>query len=122
MIFADRGSSIQLIQAGKLRGIGVTSTARQDAMPALQAVAETVPGYEASAWYGFGVPTGTPNEVIIRLNATINAGHNDPGMRQRFAELDAASINMTPAGFSAFMASETERWGKAVRASGAKPD
>lgn len=122
LIFADRGSVLQHIQAGALRAIGVTSIARSPHMPELQAVSETLPGFEASAWYGFGVPQGTPPEIIEKLNIAINAGHNDPKMRARFTELDATSIIMSPSGWGNFMAGETVRWGQAVKASGAKPN
>lgn len=121
MIFADRGSVLQHIQSGALRGIGVTSLGRSPLMPDLAPVSDALPGFEASAWYGFGVPVGTPPDIIDKLNAAINAGHNDPKLRARFAELDASSIVMTPAQWGAFMASETVRWGQAVKASGAKP-
>ena len=122
MIFADRGSVLPHLQSGALRGIGVTSIARSPHFPELAAVSETLPGFEASAWYGFGVPQGTPPDVIEKLNIAINAGHGDPKLRARFAELDATSIIMTPSGWGNFMASETVRWGQAVRASGAKPN
>ena len=122
MIFADRGSVLQHIQSGALRGIGVTSIGRSPHMPDLAAVSETLPGFEASAWYGFGVPQGTPPEIIEKLNSAINAGHNDPKIRARFNELDATSIVMTPAAWGSFMASESVRWGQAVKSSGAKPN
>lgn len=121
VIFADRGSSWQHIQAGSLRAIGVTSTTRQESMPNLPAVAETLPGFEASAWYGFGAPRGTPPEIIEKLNNTINAIHRDPKMQARFRELDAQAIIMTPAQWANFLASEAVRWGAAVKASGATP-
>ena len=122
MIFADRGSVLPHLQSGALRGIGVTSIGRSPHFTDLAAVSETLPGFEASAWYGFGVPQGTPPDVVENLNIAINAGHSDPKIRARFAELDASPIVMTPSGWGAFMASETVRWGQAVKASGAKPN
>ena len=102
--------------AGKITfasgGIGSSSHLSTEifkGMPEVPTVAETVPGYEASAFYGFGVPRGTPPEIIEKLNATINAGHRDPKIKARFAELDAASIIATPSDFGAFMAAEAER-------------
>jgi len=122
LIFADRGSAWQFIQAGQLRALAVTATSRQDSMPNLPTVAETLPGFEASAWYGFGAPRGTPPEIIDKLNGAINAGHRNPQVQQKFRELDAQHIVMSPAEFRAFLTSEAVRWGKAVRDSGAKPD
>lgn len=119
LIFADRGSVWQHIQSGALRGIGVTAATRQESMPDMQAVAETLPGFEASAWYGFGVPAGTPPEIIEKLNSGVNAGHSDAKLRARFNELNASPIVMTPAAWGSFMASESVRWGEAVKASGA---
>jgi tripartite-type tricarboxylate transporter receptor subunit TctC len=122
MILADRLSVGQHIQSGALRAIAVTSTARFEAMPEMPTVAETVPGYEASAFYGFGVPRGTPTDIIDKLNATINAGHRDARIRARFAELDAVPIVATAAEFNGFMATEAVRWAQAIKASGAKVD
>jgi len=119
LIFADRGSVMPYLQSGSLRGIGVTSIGRSPLFPELASVSETLPGFEASAWYGFGVPRGTPMEIIDKLNSVINAGHNDPKIRARFIDLDATSIIMSPIGWGNFMASETVRWGQAVKASGA---
>ena len=121
LILADRLSSGPHLQSGALRAIAVTSTSRNEAMPSLPSVAETVPGYEASAFYGFAAPRGTPTEIIEKLSTTINAVLADPKTRTRFAELDATPLIFTPAEFGAFMAKEAERWGEAVRRSGAKP-
>jgi tripartite-type tricarboxylate transporter receptor subunit TctC len=122
LILADFGSVKPHLQAQALRPLAVTSVARLDALPDLPTVAETVPGYEASAWYGFAVPKGTPPEVVETLNKAINAGLADPQVKARFAGLDAQPIVATPDEFARFMKSEAERWGQAVKASGAKPD
>jgi tripartite-type tricarboxylate transporter receptor subunit TctC len=122
LIFADIGSSRPHIQSGALRALAVTSTTRSAAFPDLPTVAETVPGYEASAWYGFGVPKGTPAEIVERLNQEINAAFAHPSLKVAFSGLEAEPMVFTPAEFAAFMASEAERWGKAVRASGVKGD
>jgi tripartite-type tricarboxylate transporter receptor subunit TctC len=120
MILADRLSVLPHLQSGGLRPIAVTSPARFDAMPNVPTVAETVAGYEASAFYGFGAPRGTPPGVIERLNATINAGHRDAAVKARFGELDAVPIVATVPEFGAFLANEGERWARAIKASGAK--
>jgi tripartite-type tricarboxylate transporter receptor subunit TctC len=122
LLFADRASALPHLKSGAVRALAVTSEKRSEAMPNVQAVAESVPGYEASAWYGFGAPRGTPAEAIAMLNKAINTALGDPKLRARFADFDAAPIVMTPAAFGAFMASEAERWGRAVKASGAKPE
>jgi tripartite-type tricarboxylate transporter receptor subunit TctC len=122
LIFADLQSSLQHVQAGALRGLAVTSATRAEALPDTPTVAETIPGFEASAWYGFGVPKGTPPAIIERLNREINAGLNDPKVQAKFKELGATAIVMSPQQFSGFMKSETDRWGQAVRAAGVTAD
>jgi tripartite-type tricarboxylate transporter receptor subunit TctC len=87
VMFDNMPSSLPHIQAGKLRALGVTTTARSDALPNVPTVAETVPGYEASAFFGMSMPKGTPAEVIEKLNREINAGLADPGVKARLAEL-----------------------------------
>ncbi len=122
MILADRLSASPHLQSGALRPIAVTSTTRFEAMPDVPTVAETVPGYEASAFYGFGVPRGTPPEIIDKLNTTINAGHRDPRIKARFTELDAVSIVASSSEFGGFMTTEAERWARVIKASGAKAE
>ena len=122
LIFADIGSSRHHIQSGALRALAVTSVARSDSLPGVPTVAETVPGYEASAWYGFGVPRGTPADIVEKLNREINAALGDPQLKARFAEVEAEPMVFTPPQFATFMAGEAERWGKAVTASGVKGD
>ncbi len=116
VILADRLSAMPHIQSGALRAIAVTPTSRFEAMPDVPTVAESVPDYEASAFYGFGVPRGTPPEIIDKLNTTINAGHRDAKIKARFAELDAVSITGTSGEFNAFMAAEARRWAQAIKA------
>jgi tripartite-type tricarboxylate transporter receptor subunit TctC len=122
LIFADIGSSLQHVKTGALRGIAVTSRAPLPALPGVPTVAETVPGYEASAWYGFGVPKGTPGAVVERLNREINAALGDGALLARFRELDAEPLVFTPGEFAAFIAAEAKRWGQAVEASGVRGD
>jgi tripartite-type tricarboxylate transporter receptor subunit TctC len=102
--------------------LAVTSTARAPELPELPTVAETVPGFEASAWYGFAAAKGVPVEIVDKLNAEINTSLADPKVKTRFDALGAAPMIFTPAEFAAFMASETERWGQAVKAAGLKAE
>jgi len=85
-------------------------------------VAEFLPGYEASFWYGVGVPKNTPAEIVDKLNEAINAGLADPTIKARLADLGGVPMPMSPAEFGKFIADETEKWAKVVKFSGAKPD
>jgi tripartite-type tricarboxylate transporter receptor subunit TctC len=122
LIFADVASGLPHAQSGALRALGVTAPARLATLPDIPAIAEAVPGYEANGWYGFAAPKGTPADVIAKLNAAINAGLADPDLAARFAQLEAKPLVFTPQDYGAFLVSETERWGKAVRASGVRGD
>ena len=122
VMFDTVPASIEFIRAGKLRPLAVTAATRLEVLPGVPAVGEFVPGYEASAWQGIGAPKSTPAEIIERLNTHINAGLADPKMKARLADLGAIPIPMTPADFGKLIADETEKWGKAVQFSGAKPD
>ena len=110
------------MRSGALRGIAVTSLVPLPSLPGIPTVAATVPGYEASAWYGFGVPRGTPREIVDKLNREINAALAEAALRTRFAEIEAEPLAFTPAEFAAFMASEAKRWAQAVEASGVSGD
>jgi tripartite-type tricarboxylate transporter receptor subunit TctC len=114
--------SLAHIRAGDVRALAVTTSARADALPQLPTVAETVPGYEASTWFGFGAPRGTPPEIIARLNAVINAGLADPTIKARLAEVGSEPMPLSPAEFGALVAAETEKWAKVVKAAGAKAE
>ncbi len=122
VMFDNLPSSIEYIRAGKLRALGVTTASRSEALPGVPAVGEAVPGYEASAWFGIGVPKGTPAEIIDKLNATVNAGLADPKLKARLADLGGAPMIGTPADFGKVIAEETEKWAKVVKFSGAKAD
>ena len=122
LIFADVASGRQHAQSGALRALGVTAPARLATLPDIPAISETVPGYAANGWYGFAAPKGTPRDVIEKLNGAINAGLNDGDLKARFAQLEAAPLIFTPKEYGAFLVSESERWGKAVKASGVKGD
>jgi tripartite-type tricarboxylate transporter receptor subunit TctC len=122
LIFADVASGRQHAQSGSLRALGVTAPTRLATLPDVPAIAEAVPGYAANGWYGFAAPKGTPREIVTTLNAAINAGLKDPELAARFAQLEATPQIFTPAEYGAFLVSEAERWGKAVKASGVKGD
>ncbi|HVQ06433.1 MAG TPA: tripartite tricarboxylate transporter substrate binding protein [Burkholderiaceae bacterium] len=120
VLFDNLPSSIGHIKAGKLRALAVTSEGREPSLPGVPTVAETVPGYEATAWFGIGMPKGTPRDVIDKVNAEINRALADPKMRERLAELGGKPIGGTPEDFGKVIAAETAKWGKVVTSSGAK--
>jgi tripartite-type tricarboxylate transporter receptor subunit TctC len=122
IIFDNMPASLEHIRAGKLRPLGVTTAMRSTALPDTPAVAETIPGYEASSWYGVGVPAGTPPAAVARLNAEINAALADPKMKARLEDLGGILMPGTPAEFGAFIRAETEKWAKVVEFSGAKAE
>jgi len=122
VLFSPALSSIEFIRTGKLRGLAVTSASRSPALPDLPAIGEIVPGYEMTAWYGIGVPKGTPIEVVNLLNREINAGLTDPRLRERFAAEGAVTIGGSPADFARLIADETEKWAKVIRATNMKPE
>ena len=120
VMFDNLPSSIEHIKAGKLRALGVTTLKRNSQLPDVPSINDTVPGYEASAWFGMGAPRGTPPEIIARLNKEMNDALADPKTRQKLAELGGDTIPGTPAEFGAMHAMETEKWAKVVKSSGAK--
>jgi tripartite-type tricarboxylate transporter receptor subunit TctC len=120
--FPTTVSSIGYIRAGRLRALAVTTATRSDALPDIPTVGEFLPGYEASFWYGVGVPKNTPAEIVDKLNEAINAGLADPTIKARLADLGGVPMPMSPAEFGKFSADETEKWAKVVKFSGAKPD
>ncbi len=122
VMFDNVPTSAEYVRSGKLRGLAVTSATRSAVLPDLPTVADFVPGYESSAWYGMGVPRNTPVEIIDRLNKEINAILADPKAQARFADLGASLLPGSPADFGKLVADETEKWGKVVKFSGAKPD
>jgi tripartite-type tricarboxylate transporter receptor subunit TctC len=105
-----------------LRALGVGTPTRLEILPDVPALGEFLPGYEASSWYGVGAPRNTPVEIIDRLNKEINAGLADRKMVARFAELGLTVVPGSAADFEKFIRSETEKWAKVVKASGAKAD
>jgi tripartite-type tricarboxylate transporter receptor subunit TctC len=122
VMFDNLPTSLEHIRAGKLRPLAITSTTRAELLPDLPTVADFVPGYESSAWYGVGAPKGTPAEIVDRLNREINVILADPKAKARVAEMGATLITGSPADFGRLVADETEKWGKVVKFAGAKAD
>ena len=114
--FEPVSSSIEHIRAGRLRALAVTSAMRSAALPDVPTVGEFVPGYEASAFYGVGVPKRTPVEIVETLNKEINASLTDPKVKARFANLGGIVLTGSPADFGKLIAEETEKWAKGIRA------
>jgi tripartite-type tricarboxylate transporter receptor subunit TctC len=121
VMFATVPPSIASIRAGKLRALAVTTATRSDALPDIPALAEFVPGYEASSWYGLGTPRNTPAEIVEKLNREIDAALADPKMKTRLADLGGTTVALSPADFGKFIAEETEKWAKVVKFAGIKP-
>jgi len=120
VLFDNLPSSIGHIKNGKLRALAVTSQEREPTLPGVPTVGETVPGYEATAWFGIGMPKNTPREFIDKINAEVNRALADPKMRERLAELGGKPIAGTPEDFGKVIAAETAKWEKVVISSGAK--
>jgi tripartite-type tricarboxylate transporter receptor subunit TctC len=121
-MFGTMPASIEYVRAGKLRPLAVTSARRSELLPDLPTVGDFVPGYETSAWQGIGAPKSTPTEIIEKLNKEINAGLADPKIKTRVADMGGTVLAGSPADFGKLIADETEKWGKVVKFSGAKPD
>jgi tripartite-type tricarboxylate transporter receptor subunit TctC len=116
VMFCTLPPALPHIRSGALRALGVTTATRSDALPDIPAVGESIRGYEASIWEGLGVPTGTPREIIERLNRETNTGLIDEAIKAQFAAIGATPMILTDAEFSIFFAAETERWAKVIRA------
>jgi tripartite-type tricarboxylate transporter receptor subunit TctC len=114
VVFVNLAPSIGYIGSGKLRALGITTAARSDALPAVPAIGEFVPGYEASSVFGIGAPKDTPTEIIDRLNSVANAALADSGFKMRLRSLDAAAQGGSPADFGKVMAGETGKWAKVI--------
>jgi tripartite-type tricarboxylate transporter receptor subunit TctC len=122
VLFIAVTSSIEYIKAGKLRALAVTTVARSDALPDVPTLAEFVPGYEDSSWYGIGVPKKTPVEIIKKLNKEVNVVLADPRMQARLAELGGTVLAGSPDDFGKLIAEETDKLGKVVKFAGIKPE
>jgi tripartite-type tricarboxylate transporter receptor subunit TctC len=122
LMFNNMLSAMPQVKAGRLRAVAVTSTKRSAAAPELPTIAETVPGYEASGWYGAFAPAATPRDIINRLNTEMNRAMKMPDVIQRLAGDGVEAVGTTPEQFAAYLKQEVAKWGKVVKASGAKAD
>jgi tripartite-type tricarboxylate transporter receptor subunit TctC len=120
--FESMPASIAYIRAGTLGALAVTTTSRSETLPDIATVAEFVPGYEASSWYGVGAPRATPTEIVDKLNKEINAGLADPKIKARFADLGGDVLALSPADFGKLIVDETEKWAKVIKSVGIKAE
>jgi tripartite-type tricarboxylate transporter receptor subunit TctC len=122
IMFDNVPTALPYIRDGKIRPLAVTAAARVDVLPDLPLVADYLPGYEASAWYGIVGPKGTPAEVVDKLNREANAILAEGDKKKRLAELGASLLPGTPADFGKLLADETAKWGKVIRFAGIKAE
>jgi tripartite-type tricarboxylate transporter receptor subunit TctC len=122
LLFAATPGITDYIATGKVRALAVTTAARAEVLPQLPTIADFVPGYEASQWYGIAAPRNTPAEIVGKLNREINAAITDPAMKARFAAIGGEPLPGSSAEFGRLIAEETEKWSKVVRAAGIKPE
>jgi tripartite-type tricarboxylate transporter receptor subunit TctC len=115
-------TSVEHIKAGKLRALAVTTLERSEVLPNVPTLAETYPGFDASAWIAVGAPKKTPAEIVMKLNQEINAGLADPAIKARLADLGGTPMVYSPAALDKFVADDVEKWGKVVRAAGMKAE
>jgi tripartite-type tricarboxylate transporter receptor subunit TctC len=122
MVVNPMPQSMEFVKGGKVRALAVTTATRQEALPDLPTVGEFVPGYEAVGWYGVGAPKDTPVEIVDKLNKAINTALAESATKQRLADLGVAPMRTTPAEFAKFIADESEKWGKVIRAANIRLD
>jgi len=122
VIFVPTPASIEYVRAGKLRALAVTSASRSQILPDLPSVAEFVPGYEATSWFGIGAPRNTPVEIIRKLNNEINAALTDAKITARLADMGGTMLPGSSEDFARVVAEDTEKWGKVIRAARIKPE
>jgi tripartite-type tricarboxylate transporter receptor subunit TctC len=115
-------NSLPHIKSGGVRALAVLSAKRTPALPDVPTMGETIAGFEVTPWTALGVPTGTPNQIVERLNATINSGLTDPGIKARMAEVGAVPLVYTPAELRALIASDVAKWAKVVQRAGIAPE
>jgi tripartite-type tricarboxylate transporter receptor subunit TctC len=122
MIFAPVPTVIGYIRAGRLRALAVTSTTRLQVLPNTPTLAEFVPGYEGSTWFGLAAPKKTPLEIVDKLNNEVNACLSDPKLLAQFADLGSIPISMSPADFGKLIADEIDKWAKVIKTANIKPE
>lgn len=122
LMFDNVPTSLQFIKAGKLRPLAVTSAERAAVLPELPVVADFVPGYEASAWYGLAAPKGTPSAIVEKLNREVNAILAQPDVKAQLADLGASLLPGSASDFGRLIVDETAKWGKVIRFAGIKPE
>ena len=120
LVFSTVPAAIEYIKAGKLRPLAVTTATRSEALPEVPTLSDFLPGFESSQWYGVGAPSGTPADVVIKLNKEINAGLADPQLKARITELGGEPMSMTPDDFRKHIADETAKWAKVIKFAGIK--
>jgi tripartite-type tricarboxylate transporter receptor subunit TctC len=122
VMFASMPASIQYVRAGKLRALAVTTATRSEALPEVPTMGEFLPGFEATTWYGVGAPKNTPAAIISQLNNEINAALANPVVKGRLADLGGTPLVLSPADFGMFIAADTEKWAKVIRAAHIKAE
>jgi tripartite-type tricarboxylate transporter receptor subunit TctC len=120
--FATMTASIGHIRSGQLRALAVTTLKRSDALPGVPTVAETVPGFEASSWFGIAAPKGTPADIVALINRETNAGLADATIAARLTDMGGMALTGSPADFGKLITDETEKWGKVIRDAGIKAE
>jgi tripartite-type tricarboxylate transporter receptor subunit TctC len=121
VMFDNLPSSIEHIRGGRLRALGVSTPKPLDLLPGVPTIGQFVPGFETSAFAGLGAPSGTPREIIEKLNKAVGTALADAKIAARIIDLGGVPMPMTPPEFGAFLAAETEKWAKVIRAAGIKP-
>ncbi len=116
--FSPLPESMAVIKAGKVRALAVTTAQRSAVLPDVPTVGESVPGFEASTWQGIGAPTGTPTEIVTKLNAAVNSALADPTVKERLAALGSTPMPMSPDAFKRFIAGEIDKWGEVIKSAG----
>ena len=122
LMFAHPASALPFIKSGALKALAVTSPKALEVAPEIPPLADIIAGFQATAWYGIGAPRGTPPEIVALVNREINAGLNDPDIRQKFRDMETEPLIFSPEDYAAFMRAEAKRWGDAVEAAGIKAD
>jgi tripartite-type tricarboxylate transporter receptor subunit TctC len=122
VMFSSIPATVEYVKTGKVRALAVTTMARSEALPDVPSAGDFVPGYEASTWHGVGAPKATPAEIIEKLNHEINTALADPKIKARFTDLGAMPFIGSAADFAKLIAEDTEKWGKVVKLTGAKPE